>query len=218
MSIEEGLRQKAARLLAGITPGPWFYRPLQWDDWGWVRGPADERGFQWLVARTDAGVDRKGADDNEHRRNGTDPYRGNAEFIAACPTLVTGLLLALDTAERGIDILWGRIEQHARIIDAAGIPEHNEHGHAYTLEHRLGLLAEAKAQAERERDWQDIATAPKDRSWFLAWDYDGGFYVYRLGPGLMSGGEPQPTHWQPLPAPPSLRSLEGREPQETEPR
>lgn len=48
------------------------------------------------------------------------------------------------------DILWGRIEEHARIADAAGIPTHNEHGHAYLLEYRLQMMADRlKAATEQ---------------------------------------------------------------------
>jgi len=53
-------------------------------------------------------------------------------------------------------------------------------------------------------EWQPIETAPQDYSWFLAWCYDLGFFVYRTGPGLMAGEEPAPTHWMPLPEPPKL--------------
>lgn len=63
-------------------------------------------------------------------------------------------------------------------------------------------------------DWQPIATAPQDWSWFLAWCADLGHFVYRLGPGLIAGEEPEPTHWMPLPQPPSsvlpAASPEGR--------
>ena len=55
--------------------------------------------------------------------------------------------------------------------------------------------------------WRPIDSAPKDGSWFLAWDYDGGFYVFRDGPGFIASENPQPTHWMPLPAhPPSASS------------
>jgi len=51
--------------------------------------------------------------------------------------------------------------------------------------------------------WQPIATAPKDGSWFLGWNADCGHIVYRDGPGLIAGEDPEPTHWMPLPVPPT---------------
>lgn len=48
--------------------------------------------------------------------------------------------------------------------------------------------------------WQEIASCPKDGTWFLAWDADGGFYTFRDGHGLMSHCEdPLPTLWMPIP-------------------
>ena len=50
--------------------------------------------------------------------------------------------------------------------------------------------------------WRSIATAQQDGAWFLAWGEDCGFCVYRMGPGFITGEDPQPTHWQPLPPAP----------------
>ena len=64
------------------------------------------------------------------------------------------------------------------------------------------LLAQLDALRAQIPQWQPMETAPKDGTWFLAWDYDGGFYVFRDGPGFIASENPQPTHWMPLPSPP----------------
>jgi len=54
---------------------PWVYRPLEHDDWGWIR---DSAGF--LAACAWAGEEFTKTHD-EHRRDGTDPYGKYAAFI-----------------------------------------------------------------------------------------------------------------------------------------
>lgn len=71
--------------------------------------------------------------------------------------------------------------------------------------------APAPSTPTTAQGWQDISTAPKDGSMFLAANTDQGglrmlvwwspVYSYFCGPG--GAGHVQFTHWQPLPAPPS---------------
>ena len=53
---------------------PLQYRPREFDDWGVVRTPD---GSIFAVARRRTGE----TDDNEHRKNQTDPYRETGELI-----------------------------------------------------------------------------------------------------------------------------------------
>jgi hypothetical protein len=64
-------------------------------------------------------------------------------------------------------------------------------------------IAQTSAPSSSAHAWQAIETAPQDRTWFLAWSADLEYFVYRMGPGLIAAEEPDPTHWMPLPDPPS---------------
>jgi len=69
---------------AGWTPGPWFYRPHELDDWGVVRS-AD--GFVVTQARINCDFETQEA----HRASGTDPAEANARLIASSPALAEAL-------------------------------------------------------------------------------------------------------------------------------
>jgi hypothetical protein len=99
---------------------------------------------------------------------------------------------------------------------------------------KAGVGAVGKVQAElkqlrAERAWQPIETAPRTADYILVWDpaymttrvvswYD----APRVGPKIhpndgywgisMSDQECEPTHWQPLPAPPASESNRQAEP------
>jgi hypothetical protein len=70
------------------TPGPWRYRPHQYDDWGIVKG-ADGR---TICQAQDLRVSEE--EKSECRATGADPYAANAQLIAAAPDLYAALELA----------------------------------------------------------------------------------------------------------------------------
>lgn len=73
-------------------------------------------------------------------------------------------------------------------------------------------------------DWQPIETAPKDGTSVLLWDgefqftgewmveaIDGShWWIATLHGQKQVACDPQPTHWHPLPPPPTPRAGEGR--------
>jgi hypothetical protein len=96
----------------------------------------------------------------------------------------------------------------------------------------IGVLEAARIEIQRlryERAWQPIEMAPRTADYILVWDpaymttrvvswYD----APRVGPKIhpndgywgisMSDQECEPTHWQPLPAPPASESNRPAEP------
>ena len=72
------------------TPGPWLYRPQQYDDWGIVRAARrDEFGWQRVICQANHVTEP--TDLCAHRENGTDPAEANARLISAAPELLAVL-------------------------------------------------------------------------------------------------------------------------------
>lgn len=84
------------------TPGPWSYRPDEYDDWGIVRAPVTEQGrFRGGIicqAKNPEALDELTL--GKHREAGTDPWEANARLIAAAPEL-------LESCEQGVDLISG---------------------------------------------------------------------------------------------------------------
>ena len=67
------------------TPGPWQYRPNEYDDWGFVRAlplPGENIGHIVAVAK-DTSVPFEAY--AEYRERKVDPFEANARLIAAAP-------------------------------------------------------------------------------------------------------------------------------------
>ena len=92
MTLTPSQREELRRLHAAATPGEWLYRPNRHDDWGFIRSSD----ALVAIARDSS---KSYEHDNEHRRQGTDPYEHNARIIVAAHNHLPALLAALDEAE-----------------------------------------------------------------------------------------------------------------------
>jgi hypothetical protein len=96
-----------------------------------------------------------------------------------------------------------RAERLQRIADEC--PEFNDNAWIWMSRAQDGLREAVRALTAASSRvtlaWQPIETAPKDGRWFLGWNEDVGHFVWRDGPGLLTGEDPAPTHWMPLTAP-----------------
>jgi hypothetical protein len=73
------------------TPGPWQYRPNEYDDWGYVRAlplPGENIGDIVAVAKDSSVPSECYA---EYRKRKADPFEANARLIAAAPELLAEL-------------------------------------------------------------------------------------------------------------------------------
>lgn len=97
---------KLKELLAEATPGPWEYRPYEYDDWGYVRGPEVEMSFgpcKPIVAIAREGGNEE--DYSEHRQNKTDPYAPNAAIIVALVNAAPALIAKAERVDALMDLI-----------------------------------------------------------------------------------------------------------------
>jgi uncharacterized coiled-coil protein SlyX len=118
--------EEVAKMLEGVTAGPWHYRPHQHDDWGVVRGGdlGDWGGYPHLCqARDPDKLDEPTL--AAHRKSGEDPWGPNARFIAWARTAVPDLSAERDAlaAERdrwtknASDVARDYVEMEARVAE-----------------------------------------------------------------------------------------------------
>lgn len=101
-----------ADIVVKATPGPWFYRPAEYDDWGVVRAPNEQGRFYGGIicqARDPEALDELTL--SRHRAAKTDPWVANAQLIALAPTLATLVLEAREALREGLLLAETDVEQ-----------------------------------------------------------------------------------------------------------
>lgn len=123
-------------------PGPWLYRPNEFDDWGVVRAPMPVD-TTWVVAHVRDPRTVNESDLNEHRRNRTDPWGDSAMFVAYARALLPAFARAAALlAEALAEILEGTRPDYSDTSMLNDRSEKINHGHA-ALASAARLVAEA---------------------------------------------------------------------------
>lgn len=99
------------------SPGPWSYRPQDYDDWGVVRSAPDHLGRQWVICQARSPW-RQGVELAQYRRDGTDPWEADARLIASAPTMFDRIA-ALETMLRDLLEVWVNGDIPAAMIEEA---------------------------------------------------------------------------------------------------
>jgi hypothetical protein len=119
--VEDAASGRAAlrRMIVGLEGVPdqeWLYRPLETDDWGWIRLAAEDSGPGPLVTTARSGEYDTKASLDEHRRAGTDPYGSVATHaVATQPRSVRQVVRLVEVLDREIERLTALDQEHARL-------------------------------------------------------------------------------------------------------
>lgn len=104
-TTQSDLVERLRALDSAATPGPWAYRPDEYDDWGVVKAPPRRpEGFEYDLRcvlakfRDPAALDDATLD--AHRRAKTDPWRGNAELVTFLRNAVPEIIAMAEDAAR----------------------------------------------------------------------------------------------------------------------
>ena len=94
------------RLAGEATPGPWAYRPDEFDDWGVVKSAPREVGnydppfiLRGVIGQFRDPDKRDDAVLDGHRLAGTDPWEANASLIVLLRNNLNTIIAALEAKE-----------------------------------------------------------------------------------------------------------------------